>query len=88
MSQSDRYDLSGARGAENFRELEPGVLLALVDGTVVRVLENAGNGAVVLATVVEDPTSPDRVGEEEIVMFSDVTGVVEARPDAPDAPHD
>ena len=53
------------------------LVLELTDGSRVRILENAGNGAVVLATVIADDEDPDRVGQEEIVLFHDVERVVE-----------
>jgi hypothetical protein len=76
MSDHDKYDLKGLRGAENFRELEPGVVLELVDGALGQVVENARDGAVVFVSIVEDANSPDRVGEEQVVLFNEVTRVV------------
>lgn len=77
MAESDKYDLTGVRGAENFRELESGLLLELTDGARGRITENAGNGAVVFVTVVEDPNNADAVGEERVVLFNEVERVVE-----------
>jgi hypothetical protein len=77
MSSSD-YDLTGIRGAEIFRELPEGTRLQLSDGAICEIAANAGDGAWVIVTIVEDPNNPDRVGAEEPVFYAEVQSVVTA----------
>lgn len=72
MATTKEYDIQGIRGAEIFRALPPGVQLALSDGAVAEIVANAGDGAWVITTILEDPNNPDRVGTEEAVFFGDV----------------
>ena len=72
MSSRGAYDFAGERGVDNFKALPPGLRLELVGGAVAEIVENAGDGAVVMVRVVEDATFPERVGEEEAVFYRDV----------------
>jgi hypothetical protein len=73
----EKYDLTGIRGAENFRELEAGLLLELEDGAVVELTDNARDGVVVVGRVVRADRQPERVGEEAVVFYKDVRRVIE-----------
>ena len=77
MSSPD-YDLTGIRGAEIFRELPEGTRLELSDGAIAEIVANAGDGAWLIVTIVEDTNNPDRVGEEEPAFYAEVRRVVTA----------
>jgi hypothetical protein len=71
----DGYDLNGINGAENFRSLAVGLKIKLTDGTLCEIAANPGDGAYLVVNVVEDAQNPSRVGEEEVVYFTEVEGV-------------
>lgn len=73
----DTYDLTGVHGAEIYRTLPAGLSLKLKDGAIARIIENPGDGAYLLAAIVESPAQPERVGSEEMIYFLDVEGVLE-----------
>lgn len=70
------YDLTGVHGAEVFRDLPEGVHVRMVDGSAGEITGNAGDGAWIMVTIIEDENDPDRVGEEEAVFFADVESAV------------
>jgi hypothetical protein len=73
---SKAYDLTGVNGAAVFRDLPEGTKLRMGDGHIVEIVENARNGSNLLCKVVENEAAPSSVGEEEFVLFTDVTEVV------------
>lgn len=74
---SKQYDLTGVHGAEVFRDLAEGLKLALENGTVVEIVGNPHDGANVVAKILSCPDDPSRVNEEDVVYYTEVTGVVE-----------
>lgn len=70
------YDLTGVHGAEVFRDLPEGVRVHLADGAVGEITGNAGDGAWIMVTIIEDENDADRVGAEEAVFFADVKSAV------------
>lgn len=74
---SAKYDLTGVHGAEVFRDLPLGVKLLLTDGATGEIVANAGDGAIVILKIVDDPKNPGRVGTEETVFYTEVKDAVE-----------
>jgi hypothetical protein len=72
-----KYDLTGVNGAHVFRELPEGLKLRLTDGSIVQIIANAKDGAILNVKVLERPNNPSAVGEEEFTYFTDVAEVVE-----------
>jgi hypothetical protein len=74
-SSSDS-DLKGNNAAIIYRDLPVGARVKRRDGAILEVTGNPGDGAWLLVRVVEDPNDPSRVGEEDMVFFTDVEAVV------------
>ena len=74
-SSSDS-DLKGNNAAIIYRDLPVGARVKRRDGAILEVTGNPGDGAWLLVRVVEDPHDPSRVGEEDMVFFTDVEAVV------------
>jgi hypothetical protein len=73
---TDEYNLDGVHGAEVFRMLPEGLKIRLKNGAVAEITGNPHDGGFLLVTFLEYPSNPAKVGEEEAVFFTDVTGVV------------
>ena len=77
MNQSNRsQDLKGNDAAVIYRELPVGARVRRKDGAILEVTGNPGDGAWLLVRVVEAPDDPASVGQEDMVFFTDVEGVV------------
>ena len=76
METPKKYDLTGVHGAEVFRDLPEGLKLRMLNGSVVEILANARDGAVLIVRVVENEANPSSVGEEQTIFFADVKEVV------------
>jgi len=72
MSQSRKYDLSGQHGAEVFRTLPEGTRITLLNGAVGEITANPRDGGFILVKLLEHPTDPSKVGEEDYVFFNEV----------------
>jgi len=72
-----KYDLSGVHGAEVFRDLPEGLKLRMVDGSIVEIVANAHDGAVLIVKVLESTENPGSVGSEDTIFFTDVKEVVD-----------
>ena len=75
QSSSDS-DLKGNNAAIIYRDLPVGARVKRRDGAILEVTGNPRDGAWLLVRVVEDPNDPSRVGEEDMVFFTDVEAVV------------
>jgi ABC-type transporter Mla maintaining outer membrane lipid asymmetry ATPase subunit MlaF len=71
MESTNKYDLQGVHGAQNFRNLAEGVKLRLSDGRVGEITGNPGDGAYVMLRIIEAPDASE-VGEEKYIYFADV----------------
>jgi len=77
MDQSNRsQDLQGNNAAVIYRELPVGAKVRRKDGAILEVTGNPGDGAWLLVRVVEASHDPSSVGQEDMVFFTDVEGVV------------
>jgi hypothetical protein len=77
MDQSSSgSDLKGNNAASIYRDLPVGARVKRRDGAILEVTGNPRDGAWLLVRVVEDPNDPSRVGEEDMVFFTDVEAVV------------
>ena len=75
MAASEKYDLSGSNGAVVFRSLPEGLNVRLVNGALGEIAANPQDGAYLLIRYLENAEDPSKVGEEELVFFSDVKEV-------------
>ena len=77
MEQSNKsQDLQGNNAAVIYRELPVGARVRRKDGAILEVTGNPGDGAWLMVRVVEAPNDPASVGQEDMVFFTDVEGVV------------
>ena len=75
QSRSDS-DLESSNAALIYRDLPVGARVKRRDGAILEVTGNPRDGAWLLVRVVEDPNEPSRVGQEDMVFFTDVEAVV------------
>ena len=75
QSKNDQ-DLQGNNAAVIYRELPVGARVRRKDGAILEVTGNPGDGAWLMVRVVEAPNDPASVGQEDMVFFTDVEGVV------------
>ena len=68
--------LEGNNAAVIYRDLPVGARVKHKDGAILEVTGNPRDGAWLLVRVVEDPNEPARVGQEDMVFFTDVVAVV------------
>ena len=73
---SSGSNLEGSNAALIYRDLPVGARVKHRDGAILEVTGNPRDGAWLLVRVVEDPNDPSRVGEEDMVFFTDVEAVV------------
>jgi ABC-type transporter Mla maintaining outer membrane lipid asymmetry ATPase subunit MlaF len=71
VESTNKYDLEGVYGAQNFRSLGEGVKLRLLDGRVGEITGNPGDGAFVMLRIIESPDA-SQIGEEQYIYFADV----------------
>ena len=77
MAQSSSgSDLESNNAVLIYRDLPVGARVKHRDGAILEVTGNPGDGAWLLVRVVEDPHEPSRVGQEDMVFFTDVEAVV------------
>jgi hypothetical protein len=69
---SKANDLKGAAGAGLYRVLPEGTKIRLANGAVAQVTGNPGDGAWLMIRFLEHPKDPARVGQEDMVFFTDV----------------
>ena len=69
-------DLESSNAALIYRDLPVGARVKRKDGAILEITGNPRDGAWLLVRVVEDPNDPSRVGEEDMVFFTDVEAVV------------
>ena len=77
MQPSKQYDLTGVHGAEVFRDLPEGLKLRMNNDSIVEIVANARDGAVLIVRVLENADDPASIGTEETILFVDVKEVVE-----------
>jgi hypothetical protein len=70
-----KYDLWGVHGAETFRDLDLGMKLVMQDDSLVEIVGNPHDGAVMVVKVLESEENPSSVGEEQTIFFAEVKGV-------------
>ncbi len=75
MAASKEYDLSGSNGAVVFRGLPEGLKIRLTNGALGEITGNPHDGAYLLVRILENSADPSKVGNEELVFFSDVKEV-------------
>jgi hypothetical protein len=73
---SSGSDLEGSNASLVYRDLPVGARVKRKDGAILEVTGNPRDGAWLLVRVVEDPNEPARVGQEDMVFFTDVVAVV------------
>ena len=77
MAQSSgSSDLESTDAASIFRDLPVGAKIKLKNGAVAEITGNPRDGAWLLIRFVEHPENPSMVGEDDMVFFVDVEGVV------------
>jgi len=57
--------------------IEEGARVKLRDGEIAEVIDNPRDGMWILLRFLEAPDDPARVGEEELVFWADVLGVLQ-----------
>ncbi|MDO9459075.1 MAG: hypothetical protein Q7N95_03015 [Alphaproteobacteria bacterium] len=57
--------------------IDEGAKVKLRDGEIAEVIDNPRDGMWILLRFLESPDDPARVGEEELVFWADVLGVVQ-----------
>ena len=73
MVQSSKgYDPNSTQAAFAYMELQPGARVKLMNGAVAEVTGNPGDGCWLLIRFIEHPAEPSRVGEEDMVFFTEV----------------
>ena len=77
MTETKKYELTGVNGAAVYRSLTPGLKLKMSDASIVEILENAGDGAILLVRIVQDEKNPSNVGNEEYVFYAEVREVIQ-----------
>jgi hypothetical protein len=75
VAASKDYDLSGPNGAVVFRNLPEGLKVRLTNGALGEITGNPHDGAYLLVRIVENSAEPSKVGNDELVFFSDVKEV-------------
>lgn len=74
VQSTSAYDPNSSQAAFGYMGLQPGARVTLKNGAVAEVTGNPGDGCWLLVRFVEYPTDPSRVGEEDMVFFTDVEG--------------
>jgi len=67
--------LDQATGALVYLDLGPGNRVKRKDGAILEVTGNPRDGAWLMVKVVENPSDPSQVGEEDMVFFVDLEGL-------------
>jgi hypothetical protein len=75
VAASKEYDLSGPNGAVVYRNLPEGLKVRLTNGALGEITGNPHDGAYLLVRIMENSADPSKVGNDEIVFFSDVKEV-------------
>jgi hypothetical protein len=75
VAEAKKYDISGPDGPIIFRELPEGMKIKLNTGAVAEITGNPGDGAFLLVKILEHPSDPSLVGEEQTAFFVDVKEV-------------
>lgn len=75
MAASKEYDLAGPNGAVVFRNLPEGLKVRLTNGALGEIIGNPHDGAFLMIRILESPADPAKVGQDELVFFSDVKEV-------------
>ncbi len=68
------YDPNSTEAAYAYRDLPVGHKVTLKNGAVAEITGNPGDGAWLLVRFVEYPTDPSKVGQDDMVFFTDVVG--------------
>ena len=76
VQSSSSSDLESTDAASIFRDLPVGAKVKLKNGAVAEITGNPRDGAWLLIRFVEHPENPSLVGEDDMVFFVDVEGVV------------
>ena len=75
MAQSNSaYDPNSSEAAYAYRDIPVGTRIKLKNGAVAEVTGNPRDGAWLLIRFVEHPQEPSKVGQEDMVFFTDVVG--------------
>ncbi len=72
MVQSSSGDLQGREGAVIYRQLLEGTKVRLTNGAIAEITGNPHDGAWLMVRFVEHPKDPAKVGQEDMVFFTDV----------------
>jgi hypothetical protein len=75
MVQASPNTLKGRDAAGAYRTLAEGSKVRLTDGAIAQVIGNPGDGAWLLVRFMEYPADPSKVGQEDMVFFTDVEAV-------------
>ncbi len=68
------YDPNSTEAAYAYRDLPVGTRIRLRNGAVAEITGNPGDGAWLLVRFVEHPVDPSKVGQDDMVFFTDVEG--------------
>ena len=69
---SSGYDPKSTEATFAYLKLQPGAKIKLKNGAVAEVTGNPGDGAWLLIRFIEHPKEPSRVGQDDMVFFTDV----------------
>lgn len=72
VQSSSSGELRSTNAAFVYRDLPVGARVRRKDGAILEVTGNPRDGAWLLVRCVENPNDPSRVGEEDMVFFTDV----------------
>lgn len=75
MAETKWNSLMGTDGSTIFRELPLGRKVKLGGGVVGEIVGNPGDGAYLVAKIIESPDDPSKVGQEETIFFLDIEEV-------------
>jgi phenylpropionate dioxygenase-like ring-hydroxylating dioxygenase large terminal subunit len=76
VNKGSSQRLSGSDGAFVFMDIPEGAKIKLSGGAVAEVVGNPRDGAWLLVRFIENADDPSKVGEEDMVFFSDVEALV------------
>ncbi|GEM_PF-957843 len=82
MTGKDIADKGGSKRLEGVLTLDlvavpQGAKLQLVGGRIAEVIDNPRDGMWVLLRILEAPDEPGAEGEEELVFWADIAGIIE-----------
>ncbi len=74
MAEQQRYNPNDTEATFEYLGLQPGHKITMKNGAIAEVTGNPGDGCWLLVKYVEYPEDPAKVGEDDMVFFTDVVG--------------